>query len=168
MRGRTRPIRKRRRWLIVLGSIFAAIGVIFGGLALYEAVQTTHPDVAAGSAYQMKPVTLTPVSATISWSGAVKGTIVYVVTGTVTCSSPPDVVATKTAVSGHIDVALHKGPTYALYACSSGAYESLQFKVTLSGGLTVGDIIAIVFLGLGIPLIALGFRGRLVDPYDEE
>jgi hypothetical protein len=167
-RGRARPLRKRRRWLIVLGSIIAAIGVIFGALGLSESSQTTHPDVPAGSAYVLKPTALTAVTATISWSGAAAKSTIYLVTGAPSCASPKDVAASRTGVSGHITAMLHKGTSYSLYACSSTSFEALDFKVTTSGGVTTGDVVAIVLLVLGVPLIALGVRGRLIDPYDEE
>ncbi len=163
------PVRRRRWGLIVVGTIVSLIALL---LVLASAFANSAPQtqkVPAGSAWVVKPTTLSSIKASVSWHGGGTSTTtkVYLVSGTPSCSSPGSVVASGTGKSGSFTASLNPGGSYSLYACSSTTYQAMNFTVSLSGGVTVGDVIGIVLFLIGIPLVLVGVRGHNPDAIED-
>ncbi|MCI4334831.1 MAG: hypothetical protein L3K04_04315 [Thermoplasmata archaeon] len=150
-----------RRGLVIGGGVLLALGILLVLLAVLVQGMATSQAIPAGAAYQLSPpsTTIGSVHFSASWSGAAAGTVVYLVTGTPTCSSPTGVVANGSGTSGTISATLSSGTTYNLYACSDGTFTDVTVSWTATG-ISLLMIIGIVLAVIGVLLLVVGIRAR--------
>ncbi len=148
--------------MIILGAILLVAATLFGVPGLLDSTQTSSATVNAGASWVLQSVAVTSESAHVKWHGGVTTTHTYLVTGSATpsCSSPTGVVATGAGKGGSFSSTFKPGKSYQLFACSSGATETLAFSVSISGGVSKGEVWAIVLTVFGLPMVLLGVRGR--------
>ncbi len=138
-----------------------ALLVVGAALLLASALagfSATSEQVAAGSAWRITPFAVTSTSARVSWSAGSPDTQAYLVSGAALCPGPANALASGDAQAGSFSATLQPGTTYSLYACSGSTHEAANFTLTVSGGVTIGDVIAGVLIPLSVVLIILGFR----------
>lgn len=147
-----------RKGRFIAGVVLLLIGIGLVGLSLAVNASTSSQTVPAGSAWVITPTSSSAVTADISWTANNASTQTYLVTGTAVCSDPTGVVASGSGASGSFSATLSPGGHYSLYACSGASYETAQFSMTISGGISLGEIIGAVLLVLGGLLVFLGIR----------
>jgi uncharacterized membrane protein len=157
------------RWgRVVTGIVVAVIGVVVVVVALVISDGTTSVTAPAGSAWTITPTALTSVTASIHWSGGNATTRVWLITGTPTCTSPSGVVANGSGPNGSFAPTLSPGTTYSLYACSGATFQAGTFSMTVSGGLTILELVGFVVIAIGAVLVFFGVRAkspkRLYEP----
>ncbi len=161
-----RAIRRRvRRTPIIVGSCLLAVGllVIAGIYAINARPRTQY--VPAQDTWVLSPTTLTAMTIFVTWSGGTPATKVYLVWGNVGCVAPTGVVGTGTGANGSLTASLDPGTTYSLFACSGPGAYSLNFTVSLRGGVTLADVVAGFIAGIGGLLVVTGLRGRKVPVF---
>ena len=145
--------------LLVLGAL-----IMVGGLALNQP-HTSAQSVPAGSAWGFTPSELTQQTATVRWTGGVGATQVYLVYAPggpppfgFPCGGGGQVVTLGVGQMGSMSAAVNPGDLYLVYGCNGSKPESLAFNITLSGGVTLVEVLGIPPLIVGGVLLAIGFR----------
>ena len=144
--------------VILLGLIILAAGVAVNGAP-------TTKTVAAGSTWGITAPTVTSVAVKVRWTDVEAKSTIYLVSGKVACTNATGIAARGSGTNGSFDPTLKAGKTYKLYACNAGVFTSGKFTVKSGLGLTGVDIVALLFVVLGLLLIAVSFRP---DPGDLE
>ncbi|MGB6501360.1 MAG: zinc ribbon domain-containing protein [Thermoplasmata archaeon] len=158
-----RPPRRLRRGPLIGGIVLLAIGVLLLVAAFAIGGSTVTQTVPAGSGLTLAPTALSSVTATISWSGGNSTSMVYLITGSPSCSSPSGIVGQGSGSNGSFSVTLSSNTQYLLYACSGSTAQGMVFSYTVTSGFSTLDLISIVLIVLGAILILLAFRRRKED-----
>jgi hypothetical protein len=162
------PTYRERRWgLIVVGAVFLLIAAILlaDGAATYTT--TKSEQIPVGDAWVLSQTALTAESATFSWHGTPSTMHVYLTTSSAKCPPSGGILVNRTGARGGFAFTLQPGDTYQLFACSNGELIQINATVTETGGVSLGVVIGIVLLILGLPLLLIGLRGRLASAYGD-
>ncbi len=118
----------------------------------------------AGAEWTITPTTLTEVTAHIRWSGATNFSRIFVSFQQPDCAIPKGIVASHSGGNGSFSVVLEPGISYFLYGCffgptpSGGSPPTALFTLSLTGGLTVSEVVALMMVVIGIVLVVVGLR----------
>jgi hypothetical protein len=137
--------------VILLGLLILAAGVAVNG-------EPTTKTVAAGATWSITPQTVNSVPVKIHWTDVESKSTIYLVSGKVACTNATGIAARGSGTNGTFSPTLKPGKTYKLYACNSGLFTSGKFTVKSGIGVTGIDIVAFLFVILGLVLVAVSFR----------
>lgn len=147
------------RWgRFIAGLILLLVGILLVVSSVLANGGTTSITVPAGDQAGIQVKSLTSVQIEVQWSGGTSGTTAFLVSGTPGCVAPSGVAGQGTGAAGAFSASLSPGVTYLLYACASGSYRTLTFSYTVSGGLSILELIGVLLLLVGLLLLYLGVR----------
>jgi hypothetical protein len=165
----------RLAWVIVALVLLVVGGLFLSAEILLNPTQTIMTTDEAGTAGDFSPPAslLTPMTAEVQWEGGTSSTVTYLVTNNYggfgfACGGGGTLVAVGQGASGSFSAGVDGGKTYLFYGCDGSKPETLSFTITLTGGITVGEVLA------GIPIVAggvalyVGVRGRTADAAEAE
>ncbi len=149
------------------------VALLLGGLLLVGGVALNTPKVetqtvVAGTPWDFAPTGLTPVTATVQWSGGTGATITYLVTNAnspfgFSCGGGGQLIASGEGASGSFSVSVDPGVQYLIYGCDGSSPATLGFKLTLSGGITVVELLSVPPIAGGGILLYLGVRAPVAS-----
>jgi hypothetical protein len=148
----------RRGWFTA-GVILLVVGLILFVAGLLLSATNATQTVSAGSAWVISPTTLTPVTASVNWSGATASTHVYLSTGTPRCSGAQGIVAGGAGTHGSFTTTLSPGTKYYLFACSGTSFQTATLGLRLSGGINAPIALGLAAAPIGLLLALLGRKG---------
>jgi hypothetical protein len=166
---------------VLLGWVVAGVIVlVLGGVVLLAAIALNSPQdkvISSQSSQTGESVPpayeLTQMTANVRWAGAASGTETYLVVNAnapfgFACGGGGMLVAEGQGPAGSFSAGVQPGTSYLLYACVGTHPESLSFNLTLSGGVTVGEIVGGVGLAAGGVVLVIGLKEHTADPAEVE
>ncbi len=148
-------MRERR---FVLAMVLFIVAILLFGLTLVYAGQVTTTTVPAGSADKLQTVAVTSETLLVNWSGAPRGTFVYLTTGTQNCSRPSGVVGTANGSAGSFSARVDPGRTYLLFACGGVQFRTATLSYSVSGGIGLAELLGVLSLVAGLLVLYLSLR----------
>ena len=155
-----------KRRLTIAGIVLLGVGLILIAASTAATGQATSVSIRPGTYLQLSPNGIGGDSLSASWSGGTPTTIVYIITGTPTCSSTPrGVVASGSGASGFLSATLSGGLAVDVFACSSGSPQGITFSYT-DQGTTIADLIggAVEVGGIVVLLMGILAKPKAVAP----
>ncbi len=136
------------------------VGIALVGISLYGAVVTTTSTPPSRGALTIRPSTIGPLRATIEWTQAGSGSVVYVTDQVPSCYAPSGVVASGSGNNGSLSVSMNPGTTYYLFGCAiGGVVVTPHFSYTLFG-LTIELLLGILLIVSGAFALLVALRPR--------
>ncbi len=155
----------RRAWLIA-GIVVLLLGVVLllDGI-LVNTPQTTSGLDAATSAWTFDPSGLTQRTATVQWSAGSPSSEVYLLIDNypafgLSCGGGGQLVSEGSGSSGSFSAGVIPGDTYLLYACNGSSPATLPVTLTVSGGITLDELLSAPVIVAGVVLVFVGITGR--------
>jgi hypothetical protein len=148
-----------RKGPVIIGIVLLILGLIIAVAAMPPAQNIT---LGPGSAVQITPNTVGSDKVTVSWSGAATGTTVDIASGTPSCSSTGNVLASGGGTTGSVSATLTSGTAYSVFECGLGgtpASNSLSTTLTQSG-ISILQVIGVVLAIVGVVLLVVGWRSK--------
>ncbi len=163
-----------RRALLVTGVVVLLLGglLIAGGYA-FNVPRSTAATTTAGVAWGFRPDGLTQMLAKVEWSGGNSQSLVYLVKNNYapfgfSCGGGGQLVASGGGPSGTISGMVTPGFDYLIYGCTGSNPAPLNFTLTLSGGITLPEVLGLVILIPGAVLVLIGWRSPTANPAEVE